>query len=254
MPSGARTERAFTIAELLASVTVAIFLSALLFPALRSVRQKADASRCAAHLRQMALGLRLHANDHLGVLPKTAYGSTSEPTSANANWKWMDAIFPYVRREDLFLCPADRGAKYRPAQSLAPGQSSADYGSYGLNGAYRDPGDSQTPPRSAAYTVTVSMLEDPANTVWVGCTANRMEANGSFGFTWANAGVRPAIVGNPRRLDKLIERHAGRTNVAFCDGHVETLPLDQLAVATEIFDPLDGRTKTVLPRFTIERD
>jgi len=231
-------------------------LCALLFPVVGSVSESGRAARCSQHLRQIGAGLLAWSADHGGELPASAYGGTAVPTTAGGASKWMDAIFPYVRSEAVFLCPSDAGAVYRYAGNLAGGESSTDYGSYGMNGAYRNAGDGQTPPRSAGSAVVrVTDLADARGTVWVADTANRQEANGSFGFTWADVASHPALVpGPPRQFDKLIERHRGRLNVLNCDGSVESLRLEALLETRAITGPVDGSAKNVLARFTVERE
>ncbi len=250
-------EAAFTLTEVIvATVVVGIMIvfAAAGIPGLMAASRK---SACVANLKQIGVGLKLYVAEHNGTLPRTAWGSTSAATDGKTNYKWMDAIFPYVRDARLFVCPEDAGASYRPATELAPGETSTAYGSYGLNGAYRNPGDSQTPPRSGPAEVRFSQIEDPSGTVWVADTANRQEANGSFGFTWANAASAPSIsagVAGLRQLDKIIERHQGHTNVLFCDGRVASVKLEVLAERRNVRDRVTGATVVVMPVFTLERE
>jgi len=247
--------RAFTLVELLVVISIIAVLAAILLPAMSRSQSVAQSVKCQANLRQMGSALTLFTNENNNILPNSAYGSPAAPTTNGATYKWMDAIFPYAPKERIFLCPSDPGAKYTYAKNLVAGASSTDYGSYGLNGAYRDAGDAQTPPRSAAYLVNRLQIAEPARTVWVTDTNNRGEANGSFGFSWANSGSNPTITStSPRQLEKIIERHRGGTNTLFCDGHVELRKLETLAVSRSITDSINGSTKTIMPLFTIEAD
>jgi prepilin-type N-terminal cleavage/methylation domain-containing protein/prepilin-type processing-associated H-X9-DG protein len=248
--------RGFTLLELLVALAVIAVLAALVFPLAGTVSDAGRGAKCVQHLRQIGAGLVAWCGDNNGEFPASAYGGTTVPTAHGGAHKWMDAIFPYVRAESVFLCPADAGAAYRHAGALAAGESSTDYGSYGMNGAYRNAGDGQTPPRSAgAAVVHRAQVAEPAATVWVTDTANRQEANGSFGFTWADAAAHPAVQpGPPRQLDKIIERHRGRANVLFCDGRVEAVRLEHLTEGRTVVDPVDGSTKFVWFRMTVESD
>lgn len=241
---------------MLIAIGIVALLAALLLPVIQKARTRAETAACQANLQRIGHGLSQLTTDNGGILPNSAYGSTTAPSNNLDSYKWMDAIEAYVGSERTFLCPSDRGARYRAALRLPAGETSIDYGSYGMNGAYRDPGDGQTPPRStAAAPVRISMLAAPSTTVWVTDTNNREEANGSFGFTWANAASHPSITnGTPRQLEKIIERHHRLTNALFCDGHVETLPLETLAATKQITDPITGEPKTIMPLFTIEAD
>jgi len=247
---------AFTLIELLAVLAVVAVLVALVFPTAAGILESGRAVKCLQHLRQIGVGLIAWSGENNGEFLASAYGGTTVPTANGGASKWMDAIFPYVRDERVFLCPADAGARYRYAGHLAAGESSTDYGSYGMNGAYRNAGDAQTPPRSAGTSVVYrAQAAEPAGTVWVADTANRQESNGSFGFTWADVASHPArMAGPPRQLDKLIERHRGRVNVLFCDGHVEPQRLETLMEPRTVVDPVDGAVKSVWFRMTLERD
>ncbi len=248
--------RGFGLLELLVAVAIVGVLAAVLIPALQRARERAETAGCQANLQRIGHGLSQLTTDSASILPNSAYGSTTAPSNNSDSYKWMDAIETYVGSERTFLCPSDRGAKYRAALKLPNGETSTDYGSYGMNGAYRDAGDGQTPPRStAAAPVRASLLAAPSRTVWVADTNNREEANGSFGFTWANAAANPSITtSSPRQLEKIIERHQRSANAVFCDGHVEALPLEAFAATKQIIDPVTGESKSVMTLFTIEAD
>ena len=247
---------AFTLIELLVVTVIIGILAAIFMPLFSEARAYANSSKCQQNMRQIGIGLTLLTNENNNVLPNSAFGNGGAATNNGAVYKWMDAIFPYVPNEKLFLCPSDSGARYTYAKNLTGGQTSTDYGSYGLNGAYSAAGDGQTPPRSSSvYSVNRLQLASPSTTVWVADTNNRQEGNGSFGFTWANAGKNPSITNTaPRQLDKIIERHRGATNVLFCDGHAELRKLETLTTLHTSLDPIDGATKNVLWQFTVEAD
>ncbi len=250
---------AFTLIELLVVIVLIAVLVAIIFPAMSNSRVVALSSKCQANLRQIGVALTSFTNENNNNLPQSAYGPTTAPTTNGPNYKWMDAIFPYAPSEKIFLCPGDTESKYTAARNLAAGQTSTDYGSYGMNGAYRDTGDGQTPPRStAAVPISRLLIAEPATTVWIADTNNRQQANGSFGFTWANAGANPGITtsstGQARQLEAIIERHRALTNVLFCDGHVETRRLEALTKMHSVVDPVDRATKNVMYQFTIEAD
>ena len=248
--------RGFTLIELLVVMVIIGVLAAMLMPVLSTARGYANSSKCQENLRQIGIGLTLCTNENNNLLPNSAYGNGGAATNNGAIYKWMDAIFPYAPTEKIFVCPSDVGGKYTYAKNLVGGQTSTNYGSYGLNGSYGAAGDAQTPPRSSSvYSVNRMQLASPSTTVWVADTNNRQEANGSFGFTWMNAGTNPSITTDvPRQLNKIVERHRAATNVLFCDGHAEMRKLETLTTLHSVLDPIDGATKNVLWLFTVEAD
>jgi len=256
-----RTGTAFTLIELLVVIAIISILAAILFPVFAKVREKARQTSCASNERQIGLAMVQYVQDNDEAIFQSFWGDKTLPSDATTNYKWMDAIFPYVKSEAIFNCPSD---------STSPPyhyRSGVNYGSYGLNGAYGAIGDNQTPPRSApaagatpAYVVTMSQLAVPADTVWVTDNDNSDQGGtnpgGSQGFFWGTTALNPKIktAGGVRRLQNIMERHIGRVNTIFCDGHVKALSLDYLAKTKTLTDPVDGATKQVMTIFTIEDD
>lgn len=246
---------AFTLIELLVVVAIIAILAAILFPVFGRARENARRSSCQSNLKQIGLGLTQYLQDYDEKMPNSAFGGVAAATDA-VNYKWMDAIFPYIKSEQIFVCPSDPGGKYIYQKNLN-GTTSTDYGSYGQNGAYRIAGDSQTPPRSAAYLVSLSAIGSPSSTVWATDTNNREEANGSFGFSWDTPATNPVVTtgaNGQKQLEKIVARHLETTNTLFCDGHVKAMKLDSLAATKSVVDPMDGQTKAVMTLFTLEDD
>jgi prepilin-type processing-associated H-X9-DG protein len=240
----------------------AFILASSLFPVFGRARENARRSSCQSNLKQIGLGLTQYLQDYDEKMPNSAFGpgvAATEKTSV-VHYKWMDAIYPYIKSEQLFVCPSDSEAKYVNQKRLSGTDTTNDYGSYGQNGAYAAAGDSQTPPRSAAYLVSLSSLSSPSSTVWATDNINRpspSDVNGAFGFLWQNAASNPAVTtgsGGFKQLEKIVARHLETTNVLFCDGHVKSMKLDALAATKSVVDPIDGQTKAVMTLFTIEDD
>ena len=253
--------RGFTLVELLVVIAIIAILAAILFPVFARARENARRSSCQSNLKQIGLGLLQYLQDYDETMPRSAYGPVSAP-SDSVNYKWMDAIYPYVKSEPVFNCPSD---------GLSPPyrwRDSTNYGSYGQNGAYRNAGDAQTPPRSAQYLVSLAQIGSPAQTVWATDTNNAPgdptatpnnggSSGGSYGFTWPDIAGNPTIIeagSGYRQLTNaaagggLAERHLQTANTLFCDGHVKALNLNSLA---QTHATPDG---PVMYLFTIEDD
>ena len=253
-------KRAFTLIELLVVIAIVALLAAILFPVFARARENARKSSCMNNLKQIGLGLLQYTQDFDEVNTFSFYGTAGDTDSLN-NYKWMDAIYPYVKSEQLYTCPSDNAPNrnYIWNKRLLAGQTTQNYGSYGLNGAHGAAGDNQTPPRSsAAYLVPLSNVAVPSQTVWVTDNNNAptpINTGGSQGFFWTNAAAAPSISNtSPRQLNNIVERHLEFVNTLFCDGHVKSFKLDDMTRTKSLTDPVDGLTKNVMTIFTIEND
>ena len=240
--------RGFTLIELLVVIAIIAILAAILFPVFARARENARRASCQSNLKQVGLGLLQYVGDYDEILPFSFFGSAGNSTPAGAspdNYKWMDAIQPYVKSEQLFNCPSDSAPN---RYEFRGGASGIGYGSYGLNGAYGSGPDNTTPPRSSLlYRVSMASLETPATTVWVADNNNAASAanpGGSQGFFW---GAAPAVDASktPRQLQNIVERHLDTTSILWCDGHVKAVKLDAL---------VKPNAAGVLSLFTIEDD
>lgn len=69
-----RRSAAFTLVELLVSISIIALLIGMLLPALQSARNAARQIQCASQVRQFALALFLYADDHKGWFTEVEWG------------------------------------------------------------------------------------------------------------------------------------------------------------------------------------
>ncbi len=86
--------RAFTLIELVITISIIAILMAMLLPVFANVRERARTTSCASNLAQIGLALHLYAQDHDGRFP---------PARGNE-----PGLQRYVRNEQVFLCGSHR--------------------------------------------------------------------------------------------------------------------------------------------------
>jgi prepilin-type N-terminal cleavage/methylation domain-containing protein/prepilin-type processing-associated H-X9-DG protein len=247
--------KGFTLIELLVVISIIAIIAAILFPVFARVRENARRTSCASNMKQIGLGILQYVQDYDENMPAAAFGAAinaggsndSTPTDCAAgNYRWMDAIYPYVKSEQLFSCPDRyRGhAAYRQSEQYTYCDShkygstnfpANGFGSYIANDFYAyDAGSySLLTPFSYKLSRRISTFAAPATTVMV-AEALGAESGGYYHMgNYLNHANSYAITGtNPRMFNRIVERHLGTTNVLYCDGHVKSVALDKLLEKT----------------------
>ncbi len=263
---------AFTLIELLVVIAIIAILAAILFPVFGRARENARRSSCQSNLKQIGLGILQYTQDYDEILPRTYYvGSKtgaaintnndpytvtspalSEDHATTINYKWTDAIYPYIKSEQIFVCPSapalgvgalswmDVGLNkylYRGG-----GIATRRFGSYAINGAYRSHGSSDFGHGPAGSKLTAIIR--PSETVMVA------DANGGVIFGPAQGDSAVYVVDTnysltlfktstgsfndnyDRNGQTVVARHLDMTNVLYADGHVKAKKLDEFAPTT----------------------
>jgi len=109
---------AFTLIELLVVMAVIAILAAILFPVFAASREKARAVGCLSNERQLALSIRLYAQDYDEFLP---IGDSADSPAPRHTWRAL--VLPYVKNLHVYRCPSNSWADSmrQVYQSLYPG-------------------------------------------------------------------------------------------------------------------------------------
>ena len=229
------TRRGFTLIELLVVIAIIAILAAILFPVFAQAREKARQTSCLSNMKQIGTACLMYAQDYDERVPRNWYGSlgfeaTTAPGDKPDRYKWMDALQPYVKNTQIFTCASASNLPYVPRTALKSGETTRKYGSYAYNRAYGG-FDLNADPTPAGKSL--ASFDLPAETVWFAETVGGGPYD--FDFRWPDTASNPVVTNtSPRKLalgpaEYLIERHQGKTNVLWCDGHVKATSLDFLA-------------------------
>lgn len=247
-----RTPHAFTLIELLVVIAIIAILASILFPVFARARENARRASCMSNLKQIGLGLMQYIQDYDGNWPNRCFGygcyeaGYTHPYSAGC-YKWMDAIFPYVKSEQIFDCPSDR-LPYRNAANNATIQpydhmyGKYRFGSYGANAMYEGwPGqrgffhtEETSSGGTAQSPTTDASLEAPSTTVAVAdAYAYDSYYPWMIHYSPTSSGnkippiSRDSVTGNLHAINA-DQRHLDTLNVLWADGHVKSMKIDQI--------------------------
>ncbi len=272
--------RAFTLIELLVVIAIIAILAAILFPVFAQAKAAAKSSVDLSNQKQIGLATMQYVNDYDGAYPQNWYGDgnpfwefwwQSHPTKgpdAGVAYKWMDAIYPYVKSEAIFVDPSQaigEPGKYIYRENLTQRSPTAfdkpetrRWGSYcSANGYWgTGPGTPAASDRGNGL-VTESSLGDPSGTAWV------TDGDGSYQCAWESIGNQPTITkingisrlglngGNDPFEGAVVFRHADRANFVWTDGHAKSVAP---GAATEKVTDNNKPTFGAYKRFTVEED
>lgn len=105
-PPHSRTRRAFTLLELLVTITIIAILSTLAYSLTQRGIQRAYALHCTGNLRNLGSALQLYLADHQGSFPKLVSAREDKNSEEPAIDNTLDE---YTESKEVFHCRADHG-------------------------------------------------------------------------------------------------------------------------------------------------
>ena len=212
-----------TLVELLVVIAIVTVLIALLLPTLGAAREAARSAACLSNLRQLAAAAAAYCAANDGSYPPAQF---TAPTPGGGGFTSFGWDFSTVRNGSTgqstvvpgLLWQGDASARVQQCPSFAGSSATrADpFTGYNYNTSYIGRGQGE----AIEAPAKLRDVRDPARCALFGDGQFAAGANKFMRSPFPAPGYRWF---GSRAAGTQGFRHRGQTNVAFCDGHAETL-------------------------------
>lgn len=160
-----RLTAGFTLIELLVVIAIIAILAAILFPVFAQAREKARQIACLSNARQLATATEMYTQDYDElILGAAMYPTNAQGANKNDTVLWTTSVQPYVKNEQIFLCPSGQNAGF------ASNWDSRGWQSIGYNGTTAvDPDGIDG---FMGGSLSLASLDEPARSVLMADTPN----------------------------------------------------------------------------------
>lgn len=210
--------RGFTLIELITVIAICSILMGMISYGVIYARESSRSAKCKSNLRNLAVATLAYASENYDTFP---WGKKN--VSGYKYWCWdfvitedgkvmPGVIWDYTVDKTILQCPSFLGG-----QSNTEGDP---YTGYNYNCSFI--GKVEGDPGKRQYPAKLSHLKKPDRTALFGDGEFRGGAN-KFMRSPKRSTTHDASSTSIREAGTQGYRHRGKTNVAFCDGHVEEL-------------------------------
>jgi len=206
--------RGFTLIELLVVIAIIAILAAILFPVFARAREKARQASCQSNEKQIMLTILMYAQDYdqrimtgRNGLTDPNFGGACRNMGTDPYMTWRIVIQPYVKNEQLFVCPSlpNGGSENNPALR----HYDVPRGSYALNNRFCGC-------CGIRNWAEIDAIKAPAQQIVVSDDSVNVDSH-----PWCFL-THPEYPWNCAR-----QPHNGGANYGFLDGHVKWLRFEQ---------------------------
>lgn len=220
-----RQGKGFTLIELLVVIAIIAILAAILFPVFARARENARRTSCLSNLKQIGLGFMMYTQDYDEKYPQSFAYNPQVPANGSWGgspgayyWFWQNMIYPYVKSNQLFVCPNGDTSATTPY-----------YANYGVNGNVI---------RKSTGPISMAEISSPSTVYMVMDAGSYCLQEGGGSYTYYNWAAKPSLgfwylpgtakyATDPGYTGFYASdfnsdgRHFDGNNVAFGDGHVK---------------------------------
>jgi len=205
--NAAMASRAFTMIELLVTISIIAVLAALLMASINKAMDSSRAAECTNNLRQIGAAFMLYLPDNNNVMPQRVYEVADPSTGVRLGYDELLAAYTEDAKR-IFRCPS------HPPKDFLPEPS------YGMNWYYDN--------------ANVHVVENLSGTI---LAAETLGVAGMGSHRADRDSEAPGQIAGTR--------HTGKSNFLFFDGHIERLsyaetlaPLDRWGEDQEMHNRL----------------